>query len=58
MLSIFSNLNYAVNGDAKTKESMDNIVKNETIQRLAKVTVTIYDEDNKKCTTMTSTRGE
>ena len=39
-------------------EVMDNIVKNETIQRLAKVTVTIYDEDNKKCATMTSTRGE
>lgn len=58
MLSIFSNLNYAVNGDSKTKESMDSIVKNQSIQRLAKVTITIYDKDNKKCTTITSTRGE
>lgn len=59
VLPIFSNFNYKVNdGEQKTGNNMEDIVQKQKLQRLAKVTVTILDSDNKECTTITSTRGE
>ena len=64
MLPIFSNFNYALSyNDDTTKTDIDRedigkVVEEQALQRLAKVTVTILDSDGKKCTEITSTRGE
>lgn len=65
-IGIFSNINYTLlNGSSvidKIGEDIDNIVREEKIQRLAEVTVEIYDNEDttygKPVATLTSTRGE
>lgn len=62
-IPVFSNFKFSVQAgaggvpDNKNAQDMNTVVKTEKIQRLAKVTVEIY-EGSKKCTEITSTRGE
>lgn len=58
VISVFSNFNYSVNGNTGLKEDMNNIIAREPIQRLARVTVTVFDENNKQVAELISTRGE
>ena len=65
-IDIFSNINYSENVNGATRdgigEDMDNIVREEKIQRLAEVTVEVYESEDttysKPIATLTSTRGE
>ena len=57
-IKVFSNFNYSVNGTIGLKEDMNNIIGKEPIQRLAKVTVTVFDENDKQVAELISTRGE
>lgn len=57
-IKFFSNFNYSVNGTIGTTEDMSNIIAKEPIQRLAKVTVTVFDKDGKQVAELISTRGE
>ena len=47
-----------MNGNTGLKEDMNNIISREPIQRLARVTVTVFDENNKQVAELISTRGE
>lgn len=58
VINVFSNFNYSVNGNTGLKEDMNNIITREPIQRLARVTVTVFDENNKQVAELISTRGE
>lgn len=56
-VSVFSNFPAVVDGSSVAREKMENIVSTVAMDRLAKVSVTVY-KDGEKCATLETTRGE
>lgn len=56
-VSIFSNFPAIVDGNPQSRNKMDDIVSSVAIERLAKVSITVY-KDGEECATMETTRGE